>query len=379
MKILIVTHYFLPHVGGIEIVAYNQAKELVKRGHEVTIISSRIGNEPEREVMDGIRIIRVKSLNIFEEKYGIPYPVYSPKILFTLNKEVKKADIVHLHECFYLPSFVASIFSVLNKKPYIIMQHVEPINTGRIIVTAIQNLFYYTYGKFILDKSKKILVCNDKAGKSLNRPEKTIFLPNAVDTKIFKPRTERQIKVLRKKYDLPINKKIVLFAGRFVPKKGFDKVYKAKSADYLILFVGGGIIPPEIKKDRDVEFLPFLDQKELSEVYALSDIFILPSVNEGFPLTILEAMACGLPIITTDHPGYDLYLNRKFVELIKPEVEVIRSSIKKVLSNSNKLKEMSSYSLKEVKNRFSWEKNVNNLLNIYEQALKEHASKNKQK
>ena len=71
-KILIVPHYFLPHTGGIEFVAYNQAKELVKQGHDVTIVGSKIGNElEEEEVMEEIKIKRSRVWNFFEENYGI--------------------------------------------------------------------------------------------------------------------------------------------------------------------------------------------------------------------------------------------------------------------------------------------------------------------
>lgn len=71
MKIFIVPHYFLPHTGGIEFVAYNQARELVKQGYEVTIVGSKIGDEPKEEIMDGIKIRRSRVWNFFERKYGM--------------------------------------------------------------------------------------------------------------------------------------------------------------------------------------------------------------------------------------------------------------------------------------------------------------------
>ena len=71
MKILIIPHYFLPHTGGIEFVAYNQARELVKQGHDVTIVGSRIGDELKEEVIEGIKIKKSRVWNFFEENYGM--------------------------------------------------------------------------------------------------------------------------------------------------------------------------------------------------------------------------------------------------------------------------------------------------------------------
>ena len=103
MKILIATHYFLPHKGGIEFVAYNQAKELVKKGHQVTIVSSKIGNEPEEEIMDGIKVRRVKAWNYFEDKQGVPYPIYSPKIFSVTNLCSSFKSSSEISESFLFP------------------------------------------------------------------------------------------------------------------------------------------------------------------------------------------------------------------------------------------------------------------------------------
>ena len=367
MKILIVTHYFLPHKGGIEFVAYNQAKELVKQGHEVTVVSSKVGDEPEEEILDGIKVKRVKAWNWFEKNIGVPYPVFSPKIFSLLNKEAKDADIIHVHDLFYLSAFAGAVASHLNKKPLILMEHVELVKTNRWIVNFIQEVVYLTYGRYIINHSNKILVCNEKVKNWFEDKEKVTMIFNGVDTNLFKPTTKENKIKLRRKYSLPIDKKIILFAGRFVEKKGFDKVFESRSKEYLTLFVGNGIVPEYMRKDKDVKFLDALPQEKLSEIYQLSDVFVLPSVNEGFPLTILEAMASGLPIITTDHEGYQDYLDKRYVELIQPTSKELKKSIDKVLKNKTLYKKMISYSRKEAVNKFGWDKNIKKLLKIYKE------------
>ena len=366
MKILIVTHYFLPHVGGIEMVAYNQAKKLIKRGHEVTIVSSKIGPESERELIEGIKIIRVKAWNWFERKWGVPYPIFSLKIFKVIKNEVEKADIVHVHDIWYLSSFVAAIYS-RKEKPLILMQHVGLVETKKKIVNIIQKIVYPTYGTYVLNTSKKAIVCNPEAGKILKNKSKAVFIKNAVDIKLFKPNNNK--KSLRIKYDLPLDKKIILFVGRFVEKKGFDKLFAARDKDYFILFVGNGIIPQDMKKNKDVRFIKDMPQSKLKDIYQLSDIFCLPSNNEGFPLTILEAMASGLPVIAGKNKGYEEYIERGDVKLINPTKEEIKRAIVEIINNPRLINKMSKYSRNKAIKDFSWENNNKQLLKVYKEVL----------
>ncbi|MCK4649615.1 glycosyltransferase family 4 protein [Candidatus Pacearchaeota archaeon] len=377
MKILIATHYFLPHKGGIEFVAYNQAKELVKQGHDVTIVSSKVGDEPEEEIMDGIKIRRVKAWNFFERKWGIPYPVFSLKLIKVLNKEIKEVDIVHVHDFFYLPSFVGALVSKIRKKPFVMMQHVETIKHSKWIVNFIQWLVHKTYGRFIINSAKKIIVCNEQVKDWLGEQEKTIFIENSVDINLFKPATNQNKNKLRKKYNLPTNKPIIIFVGRLVEVKGFDKLFEARDKDYTIIFVGDGETPEHMQNDKNAIFMGTLPQKELKEIYQLSDVFILPSKSEGFPLTVLEAMASGLPIIVSNLPIYKRHLDVNNIHIINPTPTNIKYSIKKLLGDKTKIAKMKKYSREEAINKFSWKKNAKKLLNVYGKVLKQNEIKSK--
>jgi glycosyltransferase involved in cell wall biosynthesis len=370
MKILIVTHYFLPHKGGIEFVAYNQAKELVKMGNQVTIVSSKVGDEPEQEVMDGIKIRRVKVFNWFERKWGVPYPVFSSKIFSVLNEEAKDADVVHVHDLFYLSSFAAALIAKIKKKPVILTQHVKTVKHKKFIVNFFQEFVKSTYGKFIINYAKKILVYNQNVKIWINREEKTQFIENSVDTNLFKPTTKENKLKLRKKYNLSLNKPIILFVGRLVAIKAFERLFEARDKDYLILFVGGGEIPNEMKECKDVLFLGEQTQNKLKEFYQLSDIFCLPSRSEGFPLSVLEAMASGLPSIVSDLPIYHKHFDRNSLEIIKPTPKNIKIVIKKILRENSLIKSLSENSRKIILKRFDWKINVKNLLKIYKGTIK---------
>lgn len=369
MKILILTHYFQPHIGGIEIIAYNQAKEIVKRGHQITIITSKIGEEPEEEIIDGIKVKRVKAWNFFEDRLGIAFPVFSLNLFSVLKEEIKNKDVIHVHGVWCMPSLLGAFIAKLYNKKLIITEHVGVVQTKSFLVTGIQKVIFYFFGKSMLQYSNKIIVYNEEVEKWINKKDKTVFLINGVDASIFKPATIKAKKKIKIKYGLPFSKKLVLFVGRLTEKKGFDKLFEARDKDYLILFIGSGRVPENMKKDKNVLFLDPMLQEGLAEIYQASDIFCLPSKSEGFPLSIQEGMVSGLPVITTDHPGYENYLDRKYVKLINPTPKFIKSSLKEVLNDEFLIKKMKSYSRNTAVEKFSWEKNVTELIKIYKQIL----------
>ena len=158
---------------------------------------------------------------------------------------------------------------------------------------------------------------------------------------------------------------VVLFVGRFVPKKGFDILYNAKDPSYLLVFAGGGIIPEALKIDDSVRIIGPLPQEELATLYQASDVFILPSYGEGFPLSIQEAMATGLPIITSKQNKLSHLLDSPLIFYIDRTEMDIKAAIKTIQSNEKLRKDMSEYSLKIARENYSWEKNNTKLLDIY--------------
>lgn len=358
MKVLILTHYFQPHIGGIEIVAYNHAKELMKEGNEVTIVTSRLNSEKEISFIDKIRIKRVKALNPFEKRFHVPYPLFSPKLVVVLINEIKKTDLVVLHGTIYLCSFFGAIIAKYYRKTVILMEHVGFVEYKSSILNLIQKLLYLSVGKIVINSSKKIFVLNPDVKRYIsgitNSP--VAFFRNGVDTNMFHPVNTRKQTQLRKKYKLPVNRKLVLFVGRFVQKKGLDLVLKSKEPSFDLVLVGSGVIDPPIT-DSGIHIFTDLAQPKVAEIYQACDLFVLPSRSEGFPLSILEAMASGLPIITTGEIYLD-FVDKRLVKIIKPEVNEIRLSIREIVNNSNLLRKMGNYSRKIAVSEFAWSKSI---------------------
>ncbi len=372
MKILIVTHYFNPHIGGIEIVAYNQAKGLVKNGHEVTIVTSKLYRDKAVEQKEGIRIVRVSAWNVFEKKFNVPYPIFSPRLVSTINREIKENDIIHVHGVLYLGSFISSLFARIYNKPCLVAEHVGFLMYKSSVINAIEKLALQTIGLVTLRASDAAIVLNMSVYKWIKQYKDEVhYLPNGVDLKLFDKATEQEKQTIRERYSIPLDKFVVLFVGRFVPKKGFDVLYKAKDPSYLLVFVGGGIIPEYMKSDHSVRLMGPLPQEELAMIYKASDVFILPSYGEGGSpaLSIQEAMATGLPIITSKHNKLDHILDSPFIIYIDITEADIKAAIKKIQSNRTLQKEMGEYSSKIARENYSLEKNMAILLGIYHEKI----------
>jgi D-inositol-3-phosphate glycosyltransferase len=374
VKILIVSHYFSPHVGGIEIVAQNQASQLVKKGNEVSILTSAIGLPTGlTKHKNNFKIQAVRASNIFEAKMGVPFPIFSPAIITKTYQLVKACDVVHIHDAFYISSFWASFWAKILKKPVVLTQHVAMIPHPNKIVTLVQSIVYKTTGKFIFKQSSFIILFNSSVKDFLTRlkidSKKIVMLPNGTDLKLFWPANKTEKNKIKKVYSLPTDRVLALFVGRFVPKKGFHKVLASLDANYTIVMVGGE--PPiKYKKDSRVFFIPYLNQEALAEIYRACDIFVLPSEAEGFPLSIQEAMASGLPIVTSDNEGYTLHnFDRTLFKFINPTIKEIKKSLN-ILTNDLLLRDaMSKYSAEYARLNFSWENNIEKILSLYKEAL----------
>jgi len=361
MKIIIFVSYTYPFIGsGIGNVSLKQAEGLAKLGHQVTLISANVPPLQKKNFKrNGVYHIKIDSINALS-KFHIPVPFFFFNIK-TL-KALKDADVVHIHDILYPYSFQAGILAKIFEKKLVLTQHIGPIDYPNKLINLLQKLVTITLGRIVLRLSDKIIFVNEEVGKNFNvKKIKTGILINGVDTDLFKPVSSKRKKELRKKYNIGEDKKVVLFVGRFVPKKGFDKLYDARSDKYLILFAGGGNVPKNMTKDpKKVRFLGNLTQDKLSEIYKLSDVFVLPSKSEGLPLSIQEALATGLPVITSKNPGYESYFKESPVTYTTPIPSEIKKTILKVLSD-NKI----NNGYKSLKGFYDWNDNVKDLVRIY--------------
>ncbi len=370
MKILLACHYFEPHVGGIENVVASEARELCAAGHEVTVLTSAVGARLGSSMHpDGFRVVRVAAWNIAEERFGAPFPLCAPSLVLQALRLVRAADVVHIHEVLYLPSWASALACKLAGKPYLLTQHVQVVAHDRSLVRTAQLLVYRTVGRAIFRGASRVAVLNDGVVDFVVEqgvaPERVFILPNGVDVERFRPPGEDERAAVRARFGLPPEGVLAVFVGRFVPKKGFDRALAATSDGYTIVFVGGDP-PPEAAGDPRAIFLGQLSRDDLAEVYRACDLFLLPSESEGFPLTAQEAMASGLPIVITDDPGYAPYaLDRTHVGWLDGSARQLLSLMHELAADPARRGAMARYALDYARTRFLWRDHARTLLGEY--------------
>ncbi len=197
--------------------------------------------------------------------------------------------------------------------------------------------------------------------------EKITVIPEAYDNQVYKIITDNEkIENVFKKYNLP--EQIILFVGTIQPRKNILRALKAfaiakkegKIPHTFVLVGKKGWLNEEIyefpKKEgieKYVRFLGFVPSEEVSLLLNKAEIFLFPSLFEGFGIPLLEAMACGCPVITSKSSSMPEVVGEAAL-LINPTDEIeISQVIINLLKNKNKQKELKEKGLKQVQ-KFSW-------------------------
>jgi D-inositol-3-phosphate glycosyltransferase len=369
--VLLVSHYYPPHVGGIEQVASAEATGLSDRGSEVTVLTSGPGaRRTTSQTEAGVTVLRTPASNLLE-RFGVPFPLFAPIALLRRGRaQVRGSTIVHVHDTLYLSSWAAALWCRLLKRPLVVTQHVSIVAHPWRVVALVQRVVYRTLGRFIWDTATVILYLNNGVRDSLLKQgvpaQRLTPLMNGVDLESFRPvSSSAERDSLRDELGLPRDRSLVLFVGRLVPKKGYQHLVDAAGSQdrWTAVLVGDG---NDVAPGRNVIMLGALDREHVAQAYRACDAFTLPSEAEGFPLTIQEAMASGLPIITTDDPGYGMYgLDRTLVELLPANGRGLGSAIDRVLDDPGRQNRMSAYSRQFAEQAFSWHRHVDALLAVY--------------
>lgn len=369
-KVLQVTHYFPPHIGGIEVVAQEEALRLTRLGLDVIVLTSACGAE-ERDVMGNHPAVRrLRAWNPFE-RFGVPFPIFGIGLLFTGWKLVRWSDVVHIHDTLYMSSWVIAALCRILGRPYVTTQHVVFVQHPSRVVCFIQHVVRLTAARFVLHGAARVLAINrhvardvEHSGASLSRRLQVV--PNGVDCELFRPPADDSEKrKLRCSLGFPKDDPIVLFVGRFVPKKGFDVLADAESMAYRIAFVGGDR-PARISPGTRHIFMGSLPHTALAEVYRAADVFACPSVGELLPLTMLEAMASGLPVVIWDDSLYCGQLCDSAGIISAADYSGgVCEALARITANRPDLRRMSRRAVEMATRSFSWDAHARTLVSVY--------------
>ncbi len=336
-KVLSVCKRYSPEIGGIEIVAEKIAKIAIEEGYSSEIITFNNDNVMKEEIIENIKVSRLPT--IFE-KGSIRL---SFKYKEMMKRKAKDTDLILFHFPCFQPEIDFLFKDKYKKIKKICFYHGHVIGQGLLSV-----LYNKIITRRFLDAMDIIIVTspNIKNSSFLLRDyqEKIEVIPLFVNLKHFYYREDNKRKFLLNKFKNK-KEKIVMYIGRLGRYKGLN--YLVKSYKYLdkeigIVIIGEGPKEKEIKKlvddlnlSNDILFLNHVPYSELPSYYSAADVFVLPSDSgEAFGLVAIEAMACGIPVITTELGTGTSYHNIDGVtgRVIPPKnEEEIAKAIKEIL------------------------------------------------
>jgi glycosyltransferase involved in cell wall biosynthesis len=347
MRLLVITHYYSTHRGGVEIVAREIAERLARRGAvEIEWMASDCDPAPS-DLPAGTRCTPAPSWNGLEKISGIAFPLWTPKAIGALRDAVERCDALHLHESIYPGNAIAYFFARRAGKPVIVTQHVGAIPYGPL-ARAILWLLNRTLARTVLSGADKVFFISPAVQRYFERfcrLRAAAFVPNGVDTEVFRPDPSRA----------PRERPLLLFVGRFVPRKGIGLLAslarRIPGADWIA--AGDGPLRPEDGAPPNLSVLRRRSRTEIAGLYRAADLLVLPSVGEGFPLVVQEAMACGTPALVSPEtaagaPGAGVY-----AEPISEEGWVRR--IEALIADPGSLRASRERVAREASERWSWD------------------------
>ena len=362
-----------------------------------------------------IKLVKIPSLGLYEKKskfYDVnPMKLLNPINLFewlsvnsggfpepyTFGKRIKKIlkqnlneyDVIHDNQ-----SLAYELLFFQKKKPLVTTIH-HPISldlayqlqsTNDIFLKLLMRRWhsFLVMQKFVAKRLKKIVVPSNSSMDDIkdefrvdkNKMERVM---NGIDLNVFYPDSKIQ--------KIPF--KLVTVASADVPLKGLDYLLKALSdlaevySDISLSIIGeqkkGGHTERLIKKlnlEKRVNFFSNLTQEDLRKTYCEAELAIIPSLYEGFGFAAIEAMACGVPLISSSGGALPEVIKDTGIIIPPKNVKEIYNSVDFLLSSPKSAKELAEKGLQRANSKFSWTAIAKQLEKVYYKEIEIHKHAN---
>jgi len=390
LRVCVVSPLYHPNLGGLGRQAQLLTERLRKAGVVLFVIARKMTVDDGVSFSSDVEVIRVPSLfpqwHILEEislKNVMISTVFSIGCILALVRHRKRYDIVHFHGA-SLPLFFALPFlKWMGKK---VVAKVAAANLG----TEAGSLSgrYWFLGALLarlMRRADAFVAISEEIREGLIRdgvsPERIHRIDNFIDTSLFFPPGPEEKDHLLDELGYR-GKLLVLYSGRLVPRKGVEYLLKAwkeitvEHPDARLLLLGDGPLLGSLAEMA--EHLEISDTVrfagrigDVPRYLRAADLFVLPSMQEGMPNSLLEAMACGLPAVATRIGGVvDVVGERGCAWLVEPgRWESLREGMGKMLSEKDLRNRISAAALDTIRENYSLESRVSRYLDLYQSCL----------
>lgn len=371
MRIARIRHLFYPDMPRDYF--YELSARQAKAGHEVHLMTWRKnGYRSEEKIKEGFVVHRLSGLNLIPFGVTQDYP-FLPGLPAELA--FLKPDIIHAESHLFLPTFQAVRTAKKLNLPCVITVHGLYANRS-FATNALQLAYIRTIASDLFEKADKVICLTRSDAEEIvgfGCPLRKIsIIPNAVDTELFTPSASH------------VENNLIVWVGRFVKEKGLEflieaaaiTVKKIKTAKFLL--IGYGPLKTKILElihkyqlETYVTVIGPLTREEIANILGKATIFAFPSLREGLPVSVLEALSCGLPIVGFDVPGVrDIVRNNETGILVPPKNAKLFSDALVFLINNNDIRKKFGKESRDIAIRlYSWNKVMQKINSVYEDAI----------
>ena len=371
MRILTLCYEFPPIGGGAARVVHGLSRELVRRGHEVAVVTMGFNGLPRRESVDGIDVHRVPGIRRLPYQCSIPeaacHTPLAGRTALRLAKE-QQFDIVHAH--FVFPDgFNAWRLFRRTGLPFLITAHGSDVPGYDPHRLRIAHKVLAPIWRSVV-ATASVVVCPSGLLAQQVRDSwsaaRIQVIPNGLEVGEMDPLRSRR--------------RQILVVSKMLERKGVQHLVRAVAGldmDFEVHIVGDGPYMPEIRRvvaetGAVVRLWGWLDNSspQLAQLFEASSIFVLPSESENFPIVLLEAMRAGLAIITTRDTGCAEVVGDAALLIEARSPEAIRSALTRLATDPGLCQSLGNAARARIESNFSWTAVAGHYLELYRDNLR---------
>ncbi|UCD82941.1 MAG: glycosyltransferase family 4 protein [Desulfobacterales bacterium] len=406
LRICLLSYRSNPHCGGQGVYLKNLSRALKDLGHRVEVISG----PPDPQLDDDISLYRLPGLDLYNPQdpfrvpalkelmdpinllewigvstMGFPEPfTFGLRAFHFVNPRLRGYDIVHDNQ-----SLSYGIWAISKKVPTIATIH-HPITVDRKLAiqsesSTMQKMKQWRWYSFVGMQKRvarslnRIITVSNSAKNDISRdfcipPDKFHIVPNGINTNLFYPIPE----IEREK------NRVIVTNSADTPLKGLFFLFKAvaelaQTDDINVTVVGtpkkdGPIVKliRELGIGHLVYFTGRIDNGEFVQHYARATVAVVPSVYEGFGLPVGEAMACGVPVISTTGGALPEVAGDAAILVPPADPAALVRAIREVLENPARAKELGMAGYQRVQAHFTWQKAAEKTVRAYREAIRDY-------
>jgi glycosyltransferase involved in cell wall biosynthesis len=365
MKILRVASDLYPAViGGYGIHVHEMSRMQAAMGHDVTVLTAHTNGRPDEEYVDGYRVLR------FNHSIRMVGNTISPTLFFRLMEMRHDYDVIHAHSHLFFPTNICALVKKYGSSPLVITNH------GIMSASAPHWLnvgYMSTLGRWTLNSADRVICYTPLERDRLIsefgvQPNGISVIPNGVNTDVFSPDCSKRDDTVRR----------ILWVGRYVKGKGVEFLIHAAASlvseipNLRLTLIGEGPEEHEIRQlatelriDSHIEYLPFMSYDEMPAQYQRAEMLVLPSLHEGVPRTMLEAMACGRPVVISEFDHLRHLIDGAGVMFPKADTEALAHALRELLEHPDRADALGESGRNTIIRHNSWRNTVESTLDLY--------------